>query len=283
MSKQPSGSTRRHADQHLVARRVAQSESPARMGPDRHSSDGLTDHPLGITFKTRDVDLAIPREGHRHRRDQSPLKLFHRDRHANITRIPGSSVVLSGRSAILLSAPCEVSIISHPVADATVSTPAGSSRHADFETHRHRHPAKNQRSMNTTFDFLIPEARLLLTLFPRVVRTRNSPRLPLRLTSLRIPPSRGLTNGINDAMIECVHEANWAPSERAGDLPDDLGRDATARLGWGDRWPSTGISAGSPGVASTARSAQTDREIERRRARIDRTWAAPSTAGREGR
>src|ERR1700722_16920246 len=102
--------------------------------------------------------------------------------------------------------------------------------------------------MITTFDFSIPEARLLLTLFPRVVRTRNSPRLPHRLTSFRIPSGRGLTNGINDAMIECVHEASRRSSERAGDLPDDLGWDPTAKLRWVDRWPSRGISAGSPSV-----------------------------------
>jgi hypothetical protein len=110
-------------------------------------------------------------------------------------------------------------------------------------------PSKNRHSMSTTFDFSIPEARLLLTLFPRVVRTRNSPRLPHRLTSLRIPSSLGLTNGINGAMIECVHEANQSSREIVGDHPDDLAWDSAPTPRWGAWRTSTGISAGSPEVA----------------------------------
>lgn len=153
---------------------------------------------------------------------------------------------------------------------------------ADCPIRRDRLPEKNRATAILTFDFSIPEARLLLTLFPRVVRTRNSPRISLRLTSHRIPSSRGLTNGINEAMIECVHEASWSPPDASGDIPDDLGWDPATMA----RCGTDGLQQGSVQVhpvllEGVVLPCWTPGRA--RPGRIDRTWAARCAAGREGR
>jgi hypothetical protein len=57
-----------------------------------------------------------------------------------------------------------------------------------------------------SFDFTNPEYTLLLKQFPRVLPPpRNSLRLPLRPSPPRILKKWGLTNGIGNVMIDCVH------------------------------------------------------------------------------
>jgi len=70
-------------------------------------------------------------------------------------------------------------------------------------------PLQKQPEQRLPFDFLNPEDRLVLTLFPA---SRGPPEFVstthLAFTSQRILPKRALTNGILSVMIDCVHGAN---------------------------------------------------------------------------
>ena len=81
-------------------------------------------------------------------------------------------------------------------------------------TRRNHFPAFSQKRPPSarTFDFSIPEARLLLTQVPRVARPRNSSPFPRRSSPPRILEKWGLTNGLAVLMIDCMHGANHTVS-----------------------------------------------------------------------
>ncbi len=81
-------------------------------------------------------------------------------------------------------------------------------------TRRNHFPAFSQKRPPAcrTFDFSIPEARLLLTQVPRVAQPQNSPLFPHRFSPRRIFAKWGLTNGLIAVKIDCVHGANHAIS-----------------------------------------------------------------------
>jgi hypothetical protein len=96
-------------------------------------------------------------------------------------------------------------------------------------------PLQKPCSAPFTFDFLNPEARLLLTRFPRFAQAPEfGESSHLRLTPLRILTNWGLTNGINGVMIDCMHGVNHflaglsADSERSGSRIGDSARDGRA-------------------------------------------------------
>jgi hypothetical protein len=96
-----------------------------------------------------------------------------------------------------------------------LASPAHPSRTAIlhyFATRAFRlHPARsvqNPYSAPSTFDFSIPEARLLLTRLARFSKAQEFDESShLRLTSPRILSNWDLTNGVNGVMIDCMHDA----------------------------------------------------------------------------
>jgi hypothetical protein len=77
------------------------------------------------------------------------------------------------------------------------------------------HRLQNPCSAPLTFDFSIPEARLLLTRFPLFAQAPEFGDSPHpRLTPPRILTNWGLTNGNNGVMIDCMHDANHSRLRR---------------------------------------------------------------------
>ena len=106
-----------------------------------------------------------------------------------------------------------------------------------------------------TFDFSIPEARLLLTQVPRVARPQNSPPFPRRFSSLRILAKRGLTNGLIVIMIDCMHGAKHAVSHCM--FPRSVSMREGSRGGRERRrgWPRSGARLGADGFGRRPSSA----------------------------
>ena len=87
---------------------------------------------------------------------------------------------------------------------------AAASRDLPSRSAERRHCGRREKPLPQppTFDFSVPEDRLLLIEFPRFARApefAESP--PHRHPSFRILANWGLTNGINAVMIVCVHGA----------------------------------------------------------------------------
>ncbi len=181
--------------EHPIAHGIAHAKSSPCVCPDRHSRDGLAGHPCHVTVETRSVNLPAAPERYGHRRDQPPRQLLHRDRHGDLIRFHGAPQHASGlpasgsahtpeRPLFLNAGPMQPPPF--------LITRAMIPRVLGPDPSRSAPSLRKARIMSTPFDFSIPEDRLLLTQFPRVVRPRNSPRLPHRLTSHRIPQHSGL-------------------------------------------------------------------------------------------
>ena len=160
------GERRRQADSTRVAIVIAQAKSRARMGPDRHSADRLAGHPRRVTLQRRSRASARPRRTAPAPPGSTGPSSGHRDRHEYLaspqptprprrpsTASPAHQPALRGSLLFRLRHRRATPVIPRSL------DPAAEAVHAPF-------------------DFSIPEARLLLTQFPRVAPPRNSPRLP---------------------------------------------------------------------------------------------------------